>query len=206
MNVQLYVGFVASVLILVAIPGPLVAVIASNALAYGRRHGLLTVAGAAGATVLHLMAVALGLTAAAAALGGWFDVLRLAGAVYVIRAGLRVWRAAPADLSAIPAEAKSPWATLRDGFAVALGNPKSLMFYATFFPQFLDPGLPPGPQLLLLSATLLCIGVGCDCLWALMADRFRGALALWPHLRNRITGGVMIGAGALVTILFLGAG
>ena len=82
------------------------------------------------------------------------------------------------------------------GFLVGLTNPKTLLFYGAFFPQFLDPGRPIGPQVGLLCATFLVIAVVLDSGWAVAAGRARRLLAARPRLRNRLSGGCLIAAGA----------
>ena len=78
---------------------------------------------------------------------------------------------------------------------VSLTNPKTLLFYGAFFPQFVIPGPSAGTQVAVLSAVFLALAVGCDSLWALTAAWARGALAMRGRLRNRLSGGVLVGAG-----------
>lgn len=204
MDPALYAAFIASVVVLVLVPGPLVALIVANAAAYGTRYGLLTVLGAAGATVVHLIIVALGLTAAIAALGAWFEVLRIAGGAYVVWLGIQAIRAMPADLASTTAQPRSIRVIMGNGFLVALFNPKALLFYAAFFPQFVSPRHAPGPQMAVLCLALLSIGMSCDSAWAVLAGRARGFLARHVAARNRVTGGMLIGAGVLLTMVNIG--
>jgi homoserine/homoserine lactone efflux protein len=198
---ELYLGFVMAVSILVLVPGPLVALIVSNSVTYGSRFGLMTVLGAAAATVVHLLLVAAGMAAAVRALGPWFDVVRVAGGAYVVWIGLQAWLSAPADLTHTRAQPKTARATLLDGFLVALFNPKALLFYAAFFPQFVNPALPVMPQVTLLCATLLCLGMMCDSSWALLAGRLRQVLASHARLRNQVTGGMLMTVGVVLTMV-----
>lgn len=80
------------------------------------------------------------------------------------------------------------------GFLVSLTNPKTLLFYAAFFPQFLNPQAPVAPQIVTLSITFVALALLLDGGWALLAARFRGALAMRGRLRNRLTGGALMGA------------
>jgi threonine/homoserine/homoserine lactone efflux protein len=77
------------------------------------------------------------------------------------------------------------------GFLVSLTNPKTLLFYAAFFPQFIDPGAAAGPQVALLVATFVALALVLDGGWALLAARFRCVLGLKGRLRNRLTGGFL---------------
>ena len=81
------------------------------------------------------------------------------------------------------------------GFLVALTNPKTLLFYGAFFPQFLDQSGNVEAQILLLSVSFLVISTVLDSSWALVAGRVRGLLAMHGKLRNRLTGGLLISAG-----------
>jgi len=81
------------------------------------------------------------------------------------------------------------------GFLVGLTNPKTLLFYGAFFPQFITPAADAGEQLLLLAVTFLAVAIVCDSLWAILAGRLRALLVAHTRLRNRITGGLLVGAG-----------
>ncbi|ACA20800.1 Lysine exporter protein (LYSE/YGGA) [Methylobacterium sp. 4-46] len=195
MPLDLYLAFVAASVVLVLIPGPNVALIVANSLAHGARAGLATVAGTSAAMAVQLALTALGATTLLAALAGWFGWLRLLGAAYLVWLGLRAWRAPPLDLAAARPAPGGARAMIGRGFLVALVNPKTLLFYAAFLPQFLTPdGDAPG-QLLLLCATFLAIAAGLDSLWAVLAGRLRGALRLPGRWRNRLSGLGLIGAG-----------
>ena len=78
---------------------------------------------------------------------------------------------------------------------MSLTNPKTLVFYAAFLPQFVDPARPVGPQLAELAAVWFVIGAANDTAWALLAGRLRPFLVTRGRLRNRVSGGLMVGAG-----------
>lgn len=196
MALNLYLGFVAAVAILILIPGPNVALIVANSVAYGPKQGLATVAGASSAMVLQLTLTVAGMTTLLAVLADWFDLLRWAGVAYLVYLGIRAWRAPPTDLTKTGPAASPDWRRLFSrGFLVSLTNPKTLLFYGAFLPQFIDPKTPVMPQLLLLSGTFLVVAVMLDGAWALLAGRFRHFLAVNGTLRNRVTGGLLMGAG-----------
>lgn len=195
-DTSLYLAFALATAILILIPGPIVALIVSNSVAYGTRYGLLTILGSGLAMVLHMVVIVVGMSAALGALGHWFEVLRWAGVAYLVYLGIQAWRAPAVDLTQVRAQPKSSREIAFRGFLVALSNPKTLAFYGAFFPQFISPELPAGPQLAVLCITFVVIGVGIDSLWALMAGRLRRLLAVHGQWRNRITGGLLIGAGA----------
>lgn len=196
MSPDLYLGFVAACAVLIAIPGPNVALIVANSMAHGSRYGLMTVAGTASAMVVQLALVVLGASAVLGLLAVLFDWLRWLGVAYLIWLGVRTWRASATDLETTEAEPRSLLAIFVRGFAVSLTNPKTLLFYAAFLPQFIaaDRG-DVTHQLLVLAVTFLVVAVLLDGTWAMLASRLRGLLRARARLRNRLTGGLLIGAG-----------
>ena len=193
---SLYLGFVAAVIVLMLIPGPNVALIVANSVAHGPRYGLLTVAGTSAAMVLQLALVALGMTPLLGMLGSGFEVLRWIGVAYLLTLGIKEWRAPVVDLTKTKPERKSPRAMFTRALLVSMTNPKTLLFYGAFFPQFVAPDLALTPQVAVLSLTFVVIAVLVDGSWALTAARARHLLATRGRLRNRIAGGMLIGAGA----------
>ena len=196
----LYAAFVAAVVVLMLIPGPNVALIVANSVAYGPRYGLLTVAGSSSAMIAQLALTALGMTEFLGGLGLWFGYLRWIGVAYLVYLGLAQWRAPAVDLAKTRPEPKSIRALYLRALLVSLTNPKTLFFYGAFFPQFVSPSRPIGVQIAILSATFLALAILVDSGWALVAARARGLLTSRGRLRNRISGGFLIGAGAALAL------
>lgn len=196
MSFDLYLAFIAATVLMILIPGPNVALIVANSVARGTRFGLLTVAGTTAAMVPQLTVTVLGLSALLAAMAHGFEWLRWLGVAYLVFLGVRAWMAAPTDLTRIEAQPAQGRRIFLSGFLVSLTNPKTLLFYSAFMPQFvsLDAG-SPDRQLLLLATTFVVLAAIGDSLWALLAGRFRTVLAMRGKLRNRITGCLLIGAG-----------
>jgi homoserine/homoserine lactone efflux protein len=192
---QLYLPFAAASVVLMAIPGPNVALIVAGSLARGPRFGLATVAGTSGAMVVQLALVALGMAQILGALGRWFEALRWLGVAYLVYLGLKSWFAPAQDLSRERPRQTSPRRAMTRGFLVSLTNPKTLFFYGAFFPQFVTPRAPIAPQLAILCASFLVIAIVMDSGWALAAGRLKGLLAGRGRLRNRLIGGALIAAG-----------
>src|ERR1700720_647169 len=140
MDMHLYLAFVTATVVLALIPGPTGAVIIAKNAAYGARFGLRTVAGTSTAIMVQLALTGLGLSAALGTLGGWFEWLRWIGAAYLVYLGIAQWRAVSIDLAAMAPQPKSARAIYGRGVLVALTNPKTLLFYGAFFPQFVTPG------------------------------------------------------------------
>jgi len=194
-NLHLYLAFVAAVTILMLIPGPNVALIVANSVSYGFRYGLLTVAGTSSAMVVQLSLTILGMTELLGTLGSWFEWIRWIGVAYLIYLGVTTWRAPPLNLAEVAPEPKSARAMYTRALLVSLTNPKTLFFYGAFFPQFIVTNHNFAAQVAMLSVTFLLLAVMVDCGWALAAGRARGLLAVHGRLRNRISGGLLVGAG-----------
>lgn len=196
MNWSLYLAFVAATTALILLPGPNIALIVSNSIAYGSRRGLATVAGTSAAMVVALSLTTLGMTSLLLVASVWFEWLRWVGVVYLVYLGIQQWRAKPVgDVGA--GRESSLKRLFWQGFAVSATNPKVLLFYVAFFPQFVDPSAAALPQMVLLSGTFLIIAASLDSGFAFLAGRVRGLVnsERRARIQNRITGSLMIGAG-----------
>jgi threonine/homoserine/homoserine lactone efflux protein len=191
----LFFAFVAAAVLLMLTPGPNVALIVGNSVAHGPRYGLLTVAGTSSAMIAQLGLTALGMTELLGTLGVWFEWIRWAGVAYLVYLGIAQWRAPMIDLAGTPPKAKSVREIYGRALFVSLTNPKTLLFFGAFFPQFVDPAKAIEPQIALLSATFLALVCVVDTSWALAAGRARAMLSSCGRLRNRISGALLIGAG-----------
>ena len=189
-----YLVFVLAVSLLILTPGPNVALIVANSVAHGVRAGMLTVAGATGATAVHMVFVGFGLGEAMGLIGQMFEYIRWAGVAYLLYIGLQTWRGPVDDLGAVRAQVVGR-AMVGRAVLVSLTNPKTLLFYGAFFPQFIAPERPVAPQVWTMCATYLALAGGIDTLWALAAARARGVLRAHGRLRNRVSGGLLMGAG-----------
>ncbi len=189
-----YAAFVLVVTTLMLIPGPNVALIAANSLAHGARFGLVTVAGTSAAMVVQLALTALSMSALIGGAARLFEMLRWFGVVYLVALGAASWRRPAADLAGTQAEAGALGAIFARGFVVSLTNPKTLLFYVAFFPQFVDARAPAAPQIAVLAVTFLVIALVVDSGWALLAARFRAFPAMRGRLANRLAGALLIGA------------
>lgn len=191
-------------LLLAVTPGPDMALVTRNALAYGRRGVLLTTSGIALALTLHVAATTLGLSALLRASPSAFGVLKLAGGAYLAYLGVRSWLATrhlppPPDTLAAAAPREQ---ILRQGFFSALLNPKLAVFFLTFLPQFVDPAARPVPQFLTLGLLFAAIGWSWLNLYGLLVDRVRAVVTSSRARRwmERLSGTVLIGLGARLVL------
>lgn len=198
----LFSAFLAASLVLAVTPGPGVLYVVTRSLVQGRRLGLVSVAGVALGNLGNAMAATAGLAALFAVSAAAFSLVRLAGAAYLVWLGVQMLRTADMDAvvtAPVPASAQR---VLRDGFVVALLNPKTTIFYAAFLPQFLTPDAPPMAQGLLLATLFVAIAAVTDSLWALAADAAAPALR-GEHVRGlgrRLGGGIFVGLGLFAAL------
>jgi threonine/homoserine/homoserine lactone efflux protein len=200
MNSHLFAAYCLAVAILLLIPGPIVTLVVANSLRHGSRSGIATVAGASIGNAILLGATAVGLVAFFRLLSEVFEVVRWVGAAYLIWLGIRAWRSrTPSAQEAAdgPLAAGSARAVFLQGFLIAITNPKAIFFYIAFLPQFVDPRLPAGPQLLLMIGTMILMGLLSDTGYALVAARARGWFKVpkRQRLQSRIAGTLLIGVG-----------
>lgn len=191
----LYAAFVLTTVLLAVFPGPNMALIVSNSVAYGTRYGLLTLVGSGVGLVIQLTLVAAGMSMLLTVVGQAFAVLRWVGAAYLVYLGVRAWMAAPPVLAGGARPRQPVRAMMLRGLLVTLSNPKVLLFFGAFFPQFIAPARPLAPQLALLSVTFVVVMLGCDSVWAVLAGRARVWISAKGRMINRVTGGLLVGAG-----------
>lgn len=196
---NLYLAFIAATFILCIVPGPVVTYLVATGIAQGPRAALTGLAGSTSALVLHMILLVAGLAPLLAAMGVWADVLKFLGALYLIWLGLQAWRTPiehPDTLlpRAAPHSAKTLYTR---GLFISLTNPKTLAFYAAFFPQFIDATKPQMPQMLLLAVTFVGMGALSDGTYAVAAGRLAPFLksVRAQKIRNRLTGSVLTLAG-----------
>lgn len=161
---------------IVIVPGPTVTVIVANSLSTGSRAGLMNVAGTQLGLASMLLLLAVGFGSLVDQMGQVFEWVRLAGAAYLIWLGITLWRAdgASLDVSSGGAEqSRSDGFYIRQGFLVIWANPKALVFFGAFIPQFVDVSRSAVPQLLLLGAVFMIVGALFDGIYALAAGRAR---------------------------------
>lgn len=199
MALSTYITFFIACVILVIVPGPTVTLIIANSLRHGRRAGLLNVAGTQLALAVTVVIVLAGLASLIAAMGEWFLYLRLAGAAYLIWLG---WKLISATGDMASTEARQPrGGFFLQGLAVGLSNPKTLLFFGAFFPQFMDPARSFAVQVLIMGATAMAIAAVSDTAYTLLASRAGKALSRRRmRLISRASGTVLIGGGVWLAL------
>jgi homoserine/homoserine lactone efflux protein len=199
MNLELLTAFLLITTVLIVTPGPIVTLVISTGVTQGPRAALTTVAGTTLGNAVLLAAIALGLSWVHAHADLLFNALRLTGAAYLIWLGVQAWRHAGEESERLTDTGRARFVR---GLIVALSNPKTIVFFTAFLPQFLDPRLPAGPQLAVMCVvTVLLAGVS-DCVWAVAAGMGR-AWFMKParvKLLGRLSGTVLIGGGLWLSL------
>ncbi len=199
MTFEHWLAFAAASAVMLAIPGPTVVLVISYALGHGRKSAFATVAGVALGDFTAMTASMLGLGAVLAASAALFTVLKWIGAAYLVYLGIKLWRAptgTPAEQAAPQMQARRIFA---HAYAVTALNPKSIIFFVAFVPQFLVPGAPLFGQMVLFEATFLVLATLNATFYALAASAARGTIRK-PSVQqavNRVGGSLLIGAGLL---------
>jgi threonine/homoserine/homoserine lactone efflux protein len=190
--------FAVAALALLVIPGPSVLYIVTRSAAQGRRAGLVSVLGIHTGTLVHIAAAATGLSALLLASATLFDVVKLAGAAYLVCLGVaRLLRKVTPDAQVV--ERASLRRVYGQGFVVNLLNPKTALFFVAFFPQFVQSGHGPVvAQILVLGAVFVLLGLLSDGTYALVSGTLASRLkarAATRRPRRQWSGLVLIGLG-----------
>jgi threonine/homoserine/homoserine lactone efflux protein len=203
MSFELWLAFVAASAVLLAIPGPTILLVISYALGHGRKAARATVAGVALGDFTAMTASMLGLGVLLATSATLFTALKWIGAAYLIYLGIKLWRApvsigeAGEDAENLPKE--RPLRIFLHTYVVTALNPKSIIFFVAFLPQFINPAQPLLPQMLIFETTFLALATLNATFYALLASMARKSIRKPSVQRavNRVGGSLMIGAGVL---------
>jgi threonine/homoserine/homoserine lactone efflux protein len=202
MTFETWLAFAAASAVLLVIPGPTILLVLSYALGRGWRVAAPVAAGVALGDLTAMTLSMLGLGVLLAQSAALFTVLKWIGAAYLVWLGVKLWRAG-ATLEAEPrTDAGSRARMMAHAWLVTTLNPKSLIFFVAFLPQFIDPARPFWPQMAIFEATFVGLAFLNAFGYALLGARAR-RLATSPRalrLVNRAGGTALIGAGAAAAL------
>lgn len=208
MSFELWLAFALASATLLAIPGPTVMLVMSYAMAGGRRTGLATVPGVTLGDFTAMTVSLAGAGAVLAASATLFTVLKLAGAAYLVWLGIQLWRSGvPGDALGAATPMKGQGAMFWSAYIVTALNPKGIVFFVAFVPQFVVTDRPLLPQFIILEATFLALAALNTGLWALLAGQMRSRFSS-PRLQRligRAGASMLIGAGILTAAVRRGA-
>ncbi len=197
MALETWAAFVAASAVLLLIPGPTILLVVSYALGQGWRAALPMAAGVALGDFTAMTLSLLGLGALLAASATVFTAVKWAGAAYLVWLGIKLWRSGGA-LDAAPRTGAAPaLRMLGHAWLVTALNPKGIIFFVAFLPQFVDPRADFLAQVLVFQATFLALAFGNALAYALIASRARGLVGSPRALGivNKVGGSLLIGAG-----------
>jgi threonine/homoserine/homoserine lactone efflux protein len=201
MTVASTLAFIAAVFVLGITPGPAVFAVMARALASGLRPAFAFHLGVVAGDLALMTLAIFGLAAAAQALGPWFILVRIAGGLYLIWLGWKLWTAPVAEPGPEPvATAHAFRRNALDGFVLTLGNPKAIVFYAAFLPTFVDLARVDGTDIAILAAVIAGVLTVTNMTYGLLAAQARRFLKSRRAMRNlnRGAGTMMVGAGVAV--------
>ena len=195
MTLEIYLAYVLACVVITIVPGPTVTVIVANSLTHGTRAGLLNVAGTQIGLGLMMATLVVGLSTIIATMGWWFDWLRLAGAAYLIWLGCKLFFGRISIENSRAPQAPRGGFVLQ-GLLVILSNPKGLLWFGAFIPQFIDPKGDYVGQIILLGITAMATALISDGAYAVLVGRAGSALSRHRvRLVNRVGGVFLIGGG-----------
>lgn len=203
MSLTLWMAFAVAYTVMAVTPGPVTLLVVSYAVTQGRRSALAVVAATTLGDASCMVAAMLGLGALLAASATAFLVLKLVGAAYLVFLGVTMWRAPlmrdAADGGGTPGAARPAWRMFLHAYLTTVLNPKTVLFFMVFMPQFMNPRAALLPQLGIFAATILVLGGVVDGSYSLFGRHLR-RFTRRPRAQravNRVAGGVLVGEGVL---------
>lgn len=201
-NTAILLPYITACIVLAIVPGPTVTVIVASSLARGTRAGLMNILGTQIGMLSMVSIVAFGLQFVVAFMGWAFDLIKLAGAAYLIWIGFNMLHST-GELGGGSAGAdRTPTQDAIRGFLVIWSNPKALIFLGALLPQFVDPGQPAWSQIVTLGLIFMVTASITDSFYAILAGSARQLLtAARVKLVSRISGAILMVGGVWLALL-----
>ncbi|HTN60731.1 MAG TPA: LysE family translocator [Devosia sp.] len=192
--------YILACILFAVIPGPSVSVVIANSLAGGTKAGLFTILGTELSMLSIVLIVALGLEAVMTLVSGAFEIIKLAGAAYLIWIGWKMLRST-GELN-LAAGARRPIGRyIWQGALVNWSNPKTLLFLSAFLPQFVDMSRPAFGQIVVLGIITMIVATLSDCVYAVAAGQMRHLLtAARVRMVNRVSGIILMCGGVWLAL------
>lgn len=199
MTIEIWLAFVVATIILLMIPGPTILTVISYSLSHGTRARVPLVAAVALGDSTALVLSLLGLGALLASSAAWFVAVKWIGGLYLLYLGIKLLRSgiSPVQLTANGSQ-DSPWQVFANTWMVTSLNPKGIVFFVAFLPQFVDPAGAVAQQLWILSVTFVCLAAINAMAYAIFALSARRVLQSDGAQRGfNLTGGSLLSAAGL---------
>jgi threonine/homoserine/homoserine lactone efflux protein len=192
-ELPILLSFIVAAFVVVIVPGVTVSAIVSVSLARGMAAGFWTELGVQVGRLSMVLIVAAALQAVLGLVSTAFDIIKYVGAAYLVWLGWGyLTQRHTVDLARTRGET-TPWKQVVSGFLILWGNPKALIFFGAFLPQFINPSYPAGPQVVVLGLIEMAAGLLADGAYILIAARARDALTgKRAELVNRVAGVILI--------------
>lgn len=204
MSLDLWLLYFVTAIGLSLTPGPNGLLSLTHGVRFGVRRTVFTALGGVTGFTALIGASLAGLGALLAASEQAFTIAKWVGAGYLVYLGIRTWQAPPTAM--VPQDGRGapgnfgPGRLFREGLLVAVSNPKALIFFAAFLPQFMTPGASWTGQLLVLGGTFAAVEFVYELMLAGLAQRIAPWLARNSRWFNRITGATFVGIGGMLAV------
>lgn len=203
MPIELWLAFVAASVVLLIIPGPTILTVISYSMSHGRRANVPLVAAVALGDSTALVVSLLGLGALLSASAFWFTAVKWAGGLYLLYLGIKLLRAgiSPSEI-ARPAAPMSRWRLFANTYLVTALNPKGIVFFVAFLPQFISPSADVTRQMWVLALTFVALATTNATLYAVFAASARKLLSS-PRAQRRfnLAGGSLLSAAGVWALM-----
>ena len=182
-------------------PGPNGLLALTHGALHGRRMAFYTIFGGAFGFIAIIALSMFGIGALLKASLGWLTLMKWVGGAYLIWLGVQVWRSPPLGFeTASSSEPRPSWSLFRQGALSALTNPKGILFFAAFLPQFIDPARSLFVQFMIMAGTFAVIEIATELFIASMAHRISPWLRRVGRRFNQTCGGVFVTIGAVLPL------
>ena len=196
MNFELLSVYLLVASVVIVTPGPNILLIISQSINLGRNEGIKTIVGTSLAMVIQLFIAGLGVTSVLLFITEWFSVIKWVGVAYLAYMGLKQLLQNEEKNKNIVSTSKER--SLLKGFFVSATNPKQIIFFAAFIPQFIDTSYPVTFQIVILSAIYFVIALVSDFTYAYFSSKLSNSLPNHTHVLNKVSGGLLLGAAFLL--------
>ena len=199
-NTAILLPYILACILFAVIPGPSVSVVIANSLAGGTRAGLFTILGTEISMLSMVFIVAIGLEAVMILVSGAFEIIKLAGAAYLIWIGWKMLRST-GELQFKAGDRLPIGRYLWQGALVNWSNPKTLLFLSAFLPQFVDLSRPAFGQIMILGLITMAVATLSDSVYAVAAGQMRHLLTTARvRMVNRVSGAILMCGGVWLAL------
>lgn len=200
---ELWIAFALAAAAVIAIPGPTTLMVLGHTVSNGWRIGALSLIGVTLGDICAITLSVLGFSALLATSAEAFTAMKWLGAAYLVWLGIQLWRAPAMEITPTQENRASVRSAILQTFIVTLLNPKGILFFAAFLPQFIDPARPLWPQVIMLMLTFDVIAAAIQGVYIFAMGRARHRVASPQLLKNmnRVGGAMLVGAGLFTATL-----